>query len=149
MIKEIQLKSFSNSIALEMGIKIIRHAEANGKSIAVSIDRLNHTVFRYLGNNQSEDKHDWLRRKANVSVRFEESSMAVKEALLKGGMTLAETFGLDNADYIAKGGAIPLTVENAGMVGIVTVSGLSDIEDHQIILDALENDDNAQFINQD
>ncbi len=106
--------------------------------MAVSIDRLNHTVFKYIGDGLPEDKHDWLRRKANVAIRFEESSLSVKEDLQKGGMSLTETFGLDEKDFVAKGGSIPVKVKGAGLIAVITVSGLSDVEDHQLIVDALD-----------
>ena len=143
MIREITLDRFNNSIALEMGLRIINLAKANEHSIAVSIDRLNHTVFRYISDGLSEDKHDWLRRKANVVKRFEESSLSVKEDLLRGNMSLSTTFGLSERDYVAKGGSIPLKIKDAGLIAVVTVSGLSDVEDHDLIVSAL-----SQHINQ-
>ncbi|MGB0839817.1 MAG: heme-binding protein, partial [Chitinophagales bacterium] len=51
--------------------------------------------------------------------------------------TLAKTFALDEKEYLAKGGSVPLFVENAGMVATITVSGLHDEEDHNIIVEAL------------
>ncbi len=57
-------------------------------------------------------------------------------------MTLQGTFGLDSKDYIAKGGAIPIKVSGAGLVAVITVSGLSDVEDHDLIVSAL-----AEYIN--
>ena len=138
MIREIKVREFSNRIALEMGLKIIDLANVQGQSIAVSIDRLNHNIFKFVADDLPADKHDWLRRKANVAVRFEESSLAVKEDLSRGNMTLAETFGLDARDYIAKGGSIPVKVINVGLVATITVSGLSDIEDHDLIVSALK-----------
>ncbi len=122
-----------------MGLKILDLAKSRNHSIAVSIDRLNHTVFKYISDGLPEDKHDWLRRKANVAVRFEESSLSVKEDLQNGGMSLSTTFGLDEKEFVAKGGSIPLKVEGVGLIGVVTVSGLSDIEDHQLIVDALHD----------
>ena len=53
-------------------------------------------------------------------------------------MTLKETFALDDKEYLAKGGSIPVFVKNAGMIAIITVSGLHDEEDHKIIIDALK-----------
>lgn len=45
--------------------------------------------------------------------------------------------------YLTKGGSIPIFVKNAGMVAVVSVSGLHDEEDHKIIIDALK----GKFIN--
>jgi len=51
-------------------------------------------------------------------------------------MDLEEIFGLDKSDFIARGGSIPIIVENAGLIATVTVTGLTDVADHQLIVDA-------------
>ena len=138
VIKKIDLDSFSNKIALEMGLTIIDLAKSRNQHIAVEICRLNYTVFIYVDDNLSADKHNWLRRKANVAKQFEESSLSVKNDLKKGNMALGKTFALDEKDFLANGGSIPIFVKNAGMIAIITVSGLHDEEDHKIIIDALK-----------
>lgn len=138
VIKKIELDSFSNKIALEMGLKIIDLAKSRHQNIAVEICRLNQTVFMYIDDNLPADKHNWLRRKANVAKQFEESSLSVKNDLKEGNMTLDKTFALDEKDFLAKGGSIPIFVKNAGMIATITVSGLHDEEDHKIIIDALK-----------
>lgn len=138
IIKKIELDSFSNKMALEMGLTIIDLAKNRNQHIAVEICRLNHTVFIYVDDNLPMDKHNWLRRKANVAKQFEESSLSVKNDLKEGNMTLDKTFALAEKDFLAKGGAIPIFVKGAGMAAIITVSGLHDEEDHKIIIDALK-----------
>ena len=138
ILKRIELDSFSNKTAMEMGLAIIDLAKKKNKNIAVQVERLNHTIFLYVDENLPADKHDWLKRKANVSKRFEQSSLSVKNDLMNGKMTLKETFALDDKEYLAKGGSIPVFVKNAGMIAIITVSGLHDEEDHKIIMDALK-----------
>lgn len=138
VIKKIELDSFSNRIAFEMGSRIIDLAKSRNQHIAVEICRLNHTVFIYVDDNLPVDKHNWLRRKANVAKQFEESSLSVKNDLKEGSMTLEKTFGLDEKDFLAKGGSIPIFIKNAGMIATITVSGLHDEEDHKIIIDALQ-----------
>ena len=138
IIKQIELDSFSNRTAFEMASKIIELAKNRNQNIAVEIMRLNQTIFLYVDDNLPADKHNWLRRKANVAKRFEESSLSVKNDLKEGNMTLDKTFGLDEKDFIAKGGSIPIFIKNVGMVGVITVSGLHDEEDHKIIIDALK-----------
>ena len=138
IIRKIEVDSFSNQTAMDMGMAIINLAKKRKQRIAVEISRLNHTVFLYLDDGLVADKHNWLRRKANVAKRFEESSLSVKNDLLEGKMTLDKTFGLDEKDFLARGGAIPVFVKGAGMIAIIAVSGLHDAEDHQIIIDALK-----------
>ena len=138
IIKKIELDSFSNRMALEMGLKIIDLAKSRNQHIAVEISRLNHTVFIYVDDNLPVDKHNWLRRKTNVAKQFEESSLSVKNDLKEDNMTLEITFGLDEKDFLAKGGSIPIFIKSAGMIATITVSGLHDEEDHKIIVDALK-----------
>ena len=136
--RKIELNSFNNRLGMEMGLAIIDLAKKKNKNIAVQVERLNHIIFLYVDENLHADKHDWLKRKANVSKRFEQSSLSVKNDLVNGNMTLKETFALDDKEYLAKGGSIPVFVNNAGMIAIITVSGLHDEEDHKIIIDALK-----------
>ncbi|WP_255515581.1 heme-degrading domain-containing protein [Flavobacterium sp. ZT3R18] len=125
-------------MALEMGLKIIALAKSRNQHIAVEICRLNHIVFIYFDDSLPVDKHNWLRRKANVAKQFEESSLSVKNDLKEGNMTLEKTFGLDEKDFLAKGGSIPIFIKSAGMIATITVSGLHDEEDHNIIIEALQ-----------
>ena len=76
VLKKIELDSFSNRMALEMGLKIIDLAKSRNQHIAVEICRLNHTVFIYIDDTLPVDKHNWLRRKTNVAKQFEESSLS-------------------------------------------------------------------------
>ena len=53
------------------------------------------------------------------------------------GCELAEKFGLADADYAAHGGSFPLNVASAGIVGTVTVSGLPQRLDHELVVEVL------------
>ncbi len=136
--KKIVLEKFDNRLAFEMANLVIELAKKQNQHIAIEVVRLNHTVFLYVDNNLPMDKLNWLRRKTNIVRQFEESSLSVKNELIAGNMSINKTFGLDKKDFIAKGGAIPIFVNGVGMVAIITVSGLHDEEDHNIIINALK-----------
>jgi uncharacterized protein (UPF0303 family) len=51
--------------------------------------------------------------------------------------TLTEQQGLPLADYATHGGCFPLAVTGAGVVGCVTVSGLPQRADHELVVEAL------------
>ncbi|OUS35749.1 hypothetical protein A9R01_06600 ['Osedax' symbiont bacterium Rs2_46_30_T18] len=136
--RQLVLKSFSNKNAMQMGLQIVDLAQKKGLIIGVEVSRLNHKVFLFIDDGLPADKHNWIRRKANVAKHFEESSLAVKEDLAKGNMSLKDTFALDDRDYIARGGSIPIMVESAGLIATITVTGLADVDDHQLIVDALQ-----------
>lgn len=137
MERQLITERFTNRIALEMGMAIIELARKRDARIGVSIQRLNQTIFEFIDDGLPADKHNWIRRKVNTAIHFEESTLAVKHDLEKMGKTLEGNFGLNSADYIAKGGSIPIMVKNAGLIGTITVTGLKDVDDHQLIVDAL------------
>lgn len=138
ILRKIEIDGFSNKLALEMGLKIIELAKSRNQQIAVEICRLNHSVFLYIDDGLPVDKHNWLRRKANVVKQFGESSLGVKKDFKESNMTLEKPFGLNETEFIVRGGSIPIFVKNAGMVATITVSGLPDEEDHKIIIEALQ-----------
>jgi uncharacterized protein (UPF0303 family) len=83
------------------------------------------------------DNVEWVRRKSNVVARFHRSSYAVGLKLKSKNETLAEQQGLPLADYATHGGSFPLAVADAGVVGSVTVSGLPQRADHELVVEAL------------
>lgn len=137
-VNRIELQSFSNATAKDMALRVVELAKSRKQNIAVQVIRWNYPVFLYVDDNLPMDKMDWLRRKANVVKRFEDSSLIVKNDFEKENLSLEKTFGLSDKDYALKGGSIPIFVKGAGMIAIITVSGLHDVEDHKIIIDALE-----------
>lgn len=139
-LRKIELDQFDNKTGLAIGLKIVNLAKERNQNIAVQIERLNHVVFMFVDDPFPADKHHWIRRKANLTKHFEESSLSIKQDLENGKMSLSKTFALDEQEYLAKGGSIPIFVRNAGMIAVVTVSGLQDEEDHQLIIDALSAD---------
>jgi uncharacterized protein (UPF0303 family) len=52
-------------------------------------------------------------------------------------VTLGEKYGLPAAEFASHGGAFPLSVAGAGVIGSVAVSGLPQREDHQLVVEAL------------
>ena len=90
------------------------------------------------------DNAEWARRKGNVVARFHRSSYHVGLELRRKGTSLEAEFGLLTAEYAAHGGAFPLAVSGAGVVGVVTVSGLPQRTDHEFVVEAL-----AQMLGQD
>ena len=54
------------------------------------------------------------------------------EAARQAGTTFEEQMRLDPDEYAAHGGGFPITVRGVGVVGVVTVSGLPQLEDHAL-----------------
>lgn len=50
---------------------------------------------------------------------------------------LAEKCGVPETEFTAHSGAFPLTVRGVGLVGVVTVSGLPQLDDHRRVVAVL------------
>jgi uncharacterized protein (UPF0303 family) len=53
------------------------------------------------------------------------------------GRSFSERYSLPDADYAAHGGSFPLHVAGTGVIGSLTVSGLPQREDHNLVVEAL------------
>ena len=83
------------------------------------------------------DNDSWIENKIRVVHRFLHSSLYMRLESLADGTTFEERYGLDPARYAAHGGAFPIAIVGVGVVGVVTVSGLPQLEDHAMVVNAL------------
>lgn len=135
--QELRFTSFSNETALKLGLLIVEEARQIGKSITVDITRAGQRLFLHAMEGTSVENENWIRRKNNVTNYFGSSSWHVACRLRSEGQTMEEKYGLPIADYVGAGGAFPLFVQGEGQVGTVTVSGLPDQEDHDLLIKVL------------
>jgi uncharacterized protein (UPF0303 family) len=135
--RELVLPCLDEQFAWELGSRLRAMAAERRLSIVIDVRRFDRPLFYAAMEGTTPDNVHWVRRKNNVVARFYSSSYAIglKEKLKKE--TLAETQGLPLADYATHGGCFPLTVAGAGIVGSVTVSGLPQRSDHELVIEAL------------
>ena len=135
--RELRLPRLDARVAWELGSKIRTMALERGLTLVVDVRRFGQPLFYSALPGTTPDNVEWVRRKSNVTARFHRSSYAMGLTLKVKGTTLLERYGLPVAEYAADGGSFPLTVENAGLVGSATVSGLPQREDHNLVVEAL------------
>lgn len=80
----------------------------------------------------------WAARKSRVVHVFERSSLLVRLIHERDGLEVNAHNGLPVDGYAAHGGAFPLRVPNVGFVGSVVVSGLPQVQDHELVVGVLE-----------
>ncbi|CAG8615783.1 18739_t:CDS:1 [Acaulospora morrowiae] len=78
-------------------------------------------------------------RKSNVVNHFHHSSLYVGEHLKQQNKKIGETYLFDEREYLALGGAFPLIVKGVGVIGTITVSGSSHLEDHELVVMTLKD----------
>ena len=130
-------ESFTNDDAIALGIALVDAARAEQLAVTVDVRRGDQQVFHAALPGTTADNDAWVERKVRVVRRFEQSSFRVGCTLRRLGKSIDEAFLLDGSLHAPHGGAFPITVRNAGVVGVVTVSGLPQRADHQLVVDVL------------
>jgi uncharacterized protein (UPF0303 family) len=134
--RELHLPRLDAKVAWELGTLLRSLAVERGLSLVIDVRRFGQPMFYAALEGTTPDNPEWVRKKSNVVARFHRSSYGLGLHLKMKGQTLEER-GLPLADFAAHGGAFPLHVEGAGIVGAVTVSGLPQRADHELVVEAL------------
>jgi uncharacterized protein (UPF0303 family) len=135
--RELILSEFDEVVAWELGLRLRELASARRLPVAIEIKRFGQLLFYCALHGSTPDNAEWIRRKGNVVARFHRSSYAVGLGLRQTNSTLASKFELSSADYASHGGSFPLKVAGAGIIGSITVSGLPQRADHELVVEAL------------
>jgi uncharacterized protein (UPF0303 family) len=131
------LAHFSLADALRLGSIATGLAIARELPVLIEIRLGQRVAYRAALPGTTADNDEWLRRKFHVVSRYERSTLAVRVEHEEKGRTFNEATGLPESDFAAHGGGWPLVVEGVGFVGMFGVSGLPQVEDHQLIVESL------------
>ena len=137
---ELLFPTFDFDTAWRLGQSLRELAISRKQSLVIDIRRFgqpHQPLFYTALAGTTPDNPRWVQRKSNVVARFHRSSYAIGLTLAQGNRTFSERYSLPDADYAAHGGSFPLNVFGTGIVGSVTVSGLPQREDHNLVVEAL------------
>jgi uncharacterized protein (UPF0303 family) len=136
---ELHFPSFDYDTAWRLGLSLRDLALSRKQSIVIDIRRFGqpHQPLFYTALGGTPDNARWVQRKSNVVARFHRSSYAIGLTLEQNSRTFSERYGLPDADYAAHGGSFPIHVAGAGIIGAVTISGLPQRDDHNLVVEAL------------
>jgi uncharacterized protein (UPF0303 family) len=129
--------SFTNDDAIGLGMRLVEIGRAESLAITVDVRRGNQQLFHAALAGTSADNDGWVERKVRLVQRVGMSSYRMGCQLRVSGRSLSEALLLNEHDYAAHGGAFPIVVNNVGLVGVVTVSGLPQREDHALVVRVL------------
>ncbi len=131
------LRSFTNQDALRAGQYVIDRAMQEQLSVAIELKRNGQRLFYAALDGTAPDQEEWIRRKSNVVLRHGHSSLYMRLYNDSKNRSYHTMYAVDPADYADAGGSFPVRVEGVGVIGTITVSGLSQEADHQLAVDAL------------
>jgi uncharacterized protein (UPF0303 family) len=134
------LPGFSPDIAWQIGTTLRDLALARKYSLVIDVRRFgapHQQLFYCALAGTTPDNQRWVQRKINVVARFHKSSYHVGRLLEQTGLSFNDRYNLPIEDYAPHGGCFPIHVAGAGIVGAVTVSGLPQRDDHNLVVEAL------------
>lgn len=129
--------AFDENTAFQLGARLHTLATESTWSLTIDIRRFERPLFFAATPGATAENVDWIRRKFNVLKHFGKSSYRVGLETREKGTTLEARSGLPLADYAPNGGAFPIRVAGAGVIGAVIVSGLPQRQDHETVVAVL------------
>jgi len=133
----LQFTRFDDEVAWRLGAGLRITAVARRHVVVIDVRRFGQQLFFSALDGTTPDNADWVRRKTNTVARFLRSSYAVGLALEQKHGNITEKYALPASDYVTHGGSFPIAVVGAGVIGAITVSGLAQREDHELVVEAL------------
>lgn len=137
--RRLTLPHFTYDDAWALGTLLVELARERNAPVAIDIRRAGQQLFHAALPGSTPDNDAWIDRKRRVVDRYAASSLLVGTRFRAKNTTFEDSSRLDPDVYAAHGGAFPITVEGAGVIGTVVVSGLPQLEDHAMVVEALEH----------
>lgn len=144
---------FASSDAFTIGLKLQSRLATHSKPALISILAPSglsapfsptRTLFQCsTKENVTPDNEIWVARKAQTVFRFGFSSWYMGQKMKGNETAFAEKYGLspqDASKFAIHGGAVPLRVMGVEVpVAVIVVSGLSQEEDHGVVVEVLQS----------
>jgi uncharacterized protein (UPF0303 family) len=129
---------FDEHAAFALGSAIRTRAAEAAWPIVVEIRLWDRPLFFAALPGSAGNNAEWARRKFNtVRATLKSSLRCVLEHGSPADRSFKPSWAMPLADYVLAGGGFPLTVEGAGVIGAILVSGLPERDDHGVIVEAL------------
>ncbi|WP_055524836.1 heme-degrading domain-containing protein [Streptomyces graminilatus] len=136
--RHLVFRQFDNEDAWALGSLLVELARERQAPVAIDIHRAGQQLFHAALAGSTPDNDAWIDRKRRVVERYGAPSYLVGARFRAKGTTFEDSSRLDLDRYAAHGGSFPITVEGVGVIGAVTVSGLPQLQDHRLVVEALE-----------
>lgn len=125
-------RALDTAVAWELGRALKQAADARDVAAAIDISTDAQPLYFHAIAGTTPDHPEWVRRKRNVTFRFFRSSYAIGLELKRDGRTLDTKYGL-GPDDMAHGGSFPLWIAGSTCIGAITISGLPQRDDHDLL----------------
>lgn len=129
---------FSNADAWSLGCLLVELATERSLPVTIDITRGEQQLFHAALAGTAADNDQWVARKVRTVRRFGNSSFLVGLRHRATGTPFEDRPWNDTSVYAAHGGSFPVNIRDSGLIGTVTVSGLPQLDDHRLVVEAIE-----------
>jgi uncharacterized protein (UPF0303 family) len=133
---QLQLPHFGHDVALDIGALAASMGRAKNLGILVSVRIGDWEVFKAALPGSKPENDRWVQRKANVVNLTHHSTMFERVNAEETGTDWHAQHGVKDETHAIHGGGFPLSTQ-AGYQGILLISGLPQVEDHNFIIEVL------------
>lgn len=137
-------QKFNLNTACELGNIAVSIAKEKGLSACIAVYFGEFCAFKYAFPGTGIYNDQWMARKNKTAKVLDMPSLKAFVKIKQTGEDLKKDWFLDPMDYAIMGGAFPIRIDRVGMVGMICVSGLPHLEDHQLGVDSI-----AQYLKVD
>lgn len=130
--------SFSNKDAWKLGNFLTEKVYEKGIELAICIRRMNGCIlYQHLTEKTNSNNVNWMGRKFHTVSLMEMSSLQAWATCHINGESVTD-MGLLTTEYVLCGGGFPVRMKTGELVGVITVSNLPHQQDHQFIVECLQ-----------
>ena len=129
---------FSNKDAWKLGNFLTEKVYEKGIELAICIRRMNGCIlYQHLTEKTNTNNVNWMGRKFRTVSLMEMSSLQAWATCHINGESIVD-MGLLDTEYVLVGGGFPVHLTTGELVGVITVSNLPHEQDHQFIVECLQ-----------
>ncbi len=134
--ENLNLSSLTNLEAIEIGELATKIGLARNLPIAIQVQIGEWVVFKAALPGSKPDNDGWIKRKANVVLLTQHSTMYERVSAEEAGIDWHLKHGVVDQTHAIHGGGFPLKTSE-GLQGILLISGLPQVEDHLFAVEVL------------
>ncbi len=131
------LPSLGIAGALEIGEIVKSIAESRKLPVAIQVRLDNWVVYHASLPGSAGENHWWIDRKARVVMLKHNSTLYERVSAEERGVDWHQENNLSDETHAIHGGGLPLISKDKGFVGALLISGLPQVEDHLLGVEAL------------
>ena len=133
----LKLPSFEIASAIELGEIALDFGITRGHAMATEVRIGDWTVFHASLPGSSPENDWWMNRKARVVMKTGHSSLYERVLAEETGVDWFAQHGVSEEEYAIHGGGLPINVKGKGLVGVLLISGLPQVQDHLLGVEIL------------